>query len=143
MILSQKKCNPGFTLIEILIAVAIVGLFMAIAGPAAMQMLKKSRMNAMRTGLRGLRSTIEMYNADTGVYPDKLTDLLKCPSEELKSKWMGGDLSLHYVDKLEKDPWNHDFVYERKEYNGNPYTLYSHGPDGTKSKVKFHVWDLK
>ena len=142
MILSQKKCNPGFTLIEILIAVAIVGLFMAIAGPAAMNMLKKSRMNAMKTALRGYKSAIDIYNSDTGEYPGKLEDLMKCPSKELETKWMGGDLKLHYVDKLEKDPWGLPYIYERKEYNGNPYSLYSYGPDGKQSKRKYYVWDL-
>lgn len=143
MIISQKKFNPGFTLIEILIAVAIVGLFMAIAGPAAMNMLKKSRINAAKAQLKSYKSAIDMYNSDTGTYPDKLEDLVKCPSKELENKWMGGDLSLKYVEKIEKkDPWSVDYVYEKKEYNGNPYTLYSNGPDGKKSKKKLHVWEL-
>lgn len=144
MVISHKKLNPGFTLIEILIAVAIVGLFMAIAGPAAMKMLNKSRMSAMKATLKGYKHAVEIYNSDTGTYPERLMDLVKCPSNpEIASKWMQGDTKRGgYIDKLEKDAWNNDYVYELKEYKENPYTLYSHGPDGKKSKVKFHVWDL-
>jgi prepilin-type N-terminal cleavage/methylation domain-containing protein len=70
----RKNTKQGFTLIELMIVVAIIGILAAIAIPRFAQMLEKSREGATKGNLAGLRSAISIYYSEReGTYPDDLT----------------------------------------------------------------------
>ena len=78
---SRRRMVPefavhGFTLIELLVVMAILGALLAIAAPRYFASLDKARETALRTDLRLMRDALDKYRADTGRYPDKLTQLV-------------------------------------------------------------------
>jgi general secretion pathway protein G len=70
-----RKNRPGFTLIELMIVMSIIGILAAIAVPSYRTGLIKARETVLREDLYNLRSTIDQFNADQGKYPDSLQDL--------------------------------------------------------------------
>jgi len=146
MICINKHAKSGFSLMELLIAIAIIGLIAAIGGPAVMNYLKRARVKTAQMDLKAMKQQIDMFKVDIGEYPAKLVDLVKRPRDpKIAAKWMGGAAPKKggYLEKLKKDPWGSAYVYKRNvPYKDNPYTLFSYGADGKRGKTKIHVWDL-
>ncbi len=70
------KRAPGFTLIELVVVMAIVALLVSIAAPRYLDSLDRARENALRSSLSVMRSAIDQYVADRGRYPDSIDDLV-------------------------------------------------------------------
>ena len=138
---TAKKCaREGFTLIEILIAVAIVGLMLAVVGPGLVRRLAGAKETAAKSQMTSFKSAITMYYIDVKRYPTKLTDLIKKPADpNIAPSWKGPYLD---EDEIPLDPWTNSYKYELKAYKGHPYTLYSYGPNGkdAPSSEWIHVW---
>ena len=122
----QNRDNPrrdaGFTLIEILLVVVIIGILAAIAVPRLGGRVGQSQVAAARASVGAIGTAIDLYETDNGKLPDSLQSLVTKGSE---SNWNGP-----YVKKAEalKDPWGNDFQYSKQ---GNTYTVASAGPDGS------------
>jgi general secretion pathway protein G len=133
------QTRSGFTLIEIIVALAIVGI-MAVGGFTVFKYLDKAKVSKTKTELSTLRLAIEQYQTDTGAYPVTLQDLQTKPADQKMAKrWEGP-----YVDKEVEDGWRHPFAYELKQKGSKPpYELYSWGKDGEGStEGHYSVWDL-
>jgi len=126
--LSEKRdryIKNGFSLIEIMIVLAILGLIIYILAPRFTGMLDKARIKSTKIMLHTIKNAIIMYKTDTGEHPERLRDLIKKPSEERAAKkWEGP-----YFDEKEvpTDPWGNTYKYERTQ---SGYELYSYGPHG-------------
>lgn len=135
--------KQGFTLIEILIAIALVAIMMGVAGPAFLKYLERGRVRAAQAQLRSLKTSIEQYYADIGQFPEALNELIKGPSnEELRSRWINA-----YLDgkDVPVDPWGQKYHYKvNTEGEEHPYELYSTGPKGRSGgkESKIDVWKL-
>jgi len=145
MVYAKRYVRDGFTLVELMIVIAILGLLMAFLGPTVYNAYKKAQVGAAKTELLRLKTAINQFYMDTGVYPGSLKDLTRPPAqEEIARKWGGGlGAKGKYVKKLKKDPWGVPYKYNRERYKDNPYTLFSYGPDGRRGKTKIYVWDLE
>ena len=142
MIVSQKRCKPGFSLIEIMFAIIIMGIAAAVIGPMVAGYLRTARMGAAQTELRNLASAIELFNGHTGDYPDKLEDLVVCP-KGMELKWMGGGgTKKGYIKVLKKDPWNMPYGYSKAPHGDSDFTLFTYGPDKKRSKKYIYIEDL-
>ncbi len=133
-----KAVRDGFSLIELMIVIAIIGLLMAVTGPALMNYLERAKKSNTQSTLRVLKGAMTTYYADIGNYPERLRDLVKVPQDqELANKWGGP-----YVEsKTEpRDGWGNKFRYQRTPGAQNAYELFSRGPAGSKRKIS--VWDL-
>ncbi len=134
--------RSGFTLIEILIAMAIIGLIMGVAAPVAMRQFAKAKVSTARRELASLQTAINEFNVDTNQYPSSLKDLLKAPAEEnIARRWQGP-----YIQKkaIPKDPWSNPYKYQLTPDNAeHPYELYTNGEKGKKGgkKSRMSVWD--
>jgi general secretion pathway protein G len=135
--------RSGFSLMEIMIVVMIVGLFIAVGGGAMYRQFNKAKKTNAKAALNGLKNAVQSYYDDTYQYPQTLNDLLKSPSDEkVAKKWDGP-----YLDKpkLPRDPWGKPYQYHVNEGNAeHPYELLSYGGPKGKGELKknnISVWD--
>lgn len=127
---SAKQLRKGFTLIEILIAVAIVGLMLAVVGPAVYRRLAGATEDAAKSQINAFKNSIGMYYIDLKTYPNRLIELIKKPTDpNLASKWKGGYLG-EGEEEVPLDPWNNPYQYKRTPGGPHPYELYSFGENG-------------
>ena len=135
--------DQGFTLIEIMIAVTIGLLIMAVAVPTARNYLRQAKVGTTKQQLQTIRFAIEQFQMDTSVLPGRLRDLIKRPTgdDRVAGRWSGP-----YLPGKEepRDAWNVRFVYRPTEDAKHPFELYSYGADGKGSPKSDHIsiWQL-
>lgn len=121
---AKAAAEAGFTLIEILLVVAIIGMMAAVAAVNLGGKMGKAQVNAAKSSVEAIRTGVKMYEVDTGKFPASLQNLLTKGNEP---NWSGP-----YLEKAEqglpKDPWGNEFHYT---VQGNQFTVSSAGPDGT------------
>ncbi len=138
----QNRCvRTGFTLMEILIAVMIIGLVGAMVGPAAMNAYKNAQKRTAKSTMRSFKDAITLYQSHLGQLPQTLKDLIKKPRDERAAKkWEGP-----YIEKEEipEDPWSNPFVYKLTPGAKHPYELYSRGPGGADAPKEewINIWE--
>lgn len=117
----------GFTLLELLVVIVIIGLLAAYVGPRYFAQLGKSERGAAKAQIEGLGKALDAYRLDTGRYPSTeqgLAALFVRPGDE--DKWNGP-----YLQKqVPNDPWGHPYVYQSPGNGGNDFELLSYGKDG-------------
>ena len=110
-----KKQMPGFSIMEIMIAVAIIGIMGALVGPKLVGYLGKAKKSATISTLAALKGAMTEYNSDMGHFPTKaeggINALVKQPKGELaKKRWPGAYLETK-DGELPFDGWNNEFIY--------------------------------
>ncbi len=133
MVYSHKKqVQEGFTLIELVVVLLILGLLAGIGVPLVLNRLELGRENTTKTNLTTLKNQIAMYQMEQGKYPTKLDDLTKPP----KGK--------PYMENIPEDGWGNELAYKVTSGKKHPYELYSYGsggPDDPDSE-RIDVWML-
>jgi len=125
----MRQSSQGFTLIEIMAVLVILGLLLGVGIPAVQNAVLKARISTTEQNLRLLTNGIKQFHMDIGAYPQKLKDLVQKPTDEkLKAKWRYA-----YVEEIPDDPWNNPYVYRVTNDPKLAYELYSHGPNGPGS----------
>jgi general secretion pathway protein G len=137
----QKYTTQGFSLIELVVVILIMGILMATVGPAAYRWLTSGRENSAKTSLNALAQAIDAFHGELGSYPKALEDLVKKPSGPLGERWTSPYLQ---KGKLPQDPWGNDFQYKLTPGTEHPYELYSYGPNGPDAPAEEHidVWKI-
>ena len=123
----MNKTMSGFTLIEILIVVVILGILGAVVVPNILSRPDTARVQAAQTDLRALSQTLEIYRLDNFQYPSSeqgLESLVDRPSGFPEPKNWNPE---GYLKKLPTDPWGSPYLYEK---TGSSYSLISLGADG-------------
>lgn len=130
-----KRCrNPmfayrpasGFTLLELLVVLAILGLIASFAAPRVFKALSGAETDAARVQIENLGTGIDLYRLEVGKYPPDLEALIKKPVGV--DKWNGPYLKKQVIPK---DPWGNEFVYRQPGEHG-PYDLYTLGADNAE-----------
>jgi len=127
MIHSTRRASAGFSFIEIIVAIFIMGILAAV-GFGAMSYLEKSKRTKVESVLQSLQLAITSFNIDTGTFPATLNDLVERPADAKVSKMWKGP----YAQQRElRDSWSHEFQYQLKPKGSRPeYELYSWGKKG-------------
>jgi len=128
----------GFTLIEVLVVIIILGLIAALVVPRITGRLDEAKVEATKIQMLAIKDALEQYKLDNGTYPTTeqgLKALVEKPNTPpLPSRWRP------YLDKLPQDAWGRDFVYLSPGIN-RPFELRSLGADGKEdTEDDLDVW---
>ena len=124
---AEQDKQSGFTLLELLVVVAIIGLLAAYVGPRYLSQVNKSEVTAARAQIEAIARALESYRLDVGSYPATevgLKALQRAPGNQ--PRWRGPYLQKELPD----DPWGHAYVYRLVSANGREFELLSYGRDG-------------
>ena len=124
----MKKTRQGFTLLEIMLVVTIIGLLLTAAIFGFRGNVEYSRKVRVQGDIQGITTQLKLYQSMNGFYPTTdqgLQALVAQPDTDPKpSRW------LQLFDKIPKDPWQTDYIYRCPGLkNPNGFDLYSAGPD--------------
>jgi general secretion pathway protein G len=121
----NKKRKRGFTLVEMLLVVTIIGILAALVIPRIAGSSDTARKTAATADIKGgIKTALDRFEVDNGYYPKSLSDLIQRPNDS--KNWNGP-----YLDEIPKDPWQQAYVYVCPGRNNtSSYDLYSIGPDG-------------
>ena len=112
----------GFTMIELLIVIVIMGLLASLVAPKFFSQLSSSERGIAAAQMSAFEMALDTYRLDMGRYPSKLEEL-RASSDK---KWGGPYLP----KKIPLDPWGYPYVYSMPGEAGAPYSLKSYGADG-------------
>jgi general secretion pathway protein G len=127
-LLEKRRSEKGFTLLELIIVLVILGLLAALVVPKLMDKASKGKEKIALLQIKELEGALQLFSFDLGRYPttsEGLTALIQNPGIE---SWAGPYLGKNIVPK---DPWNKDYGYRSPGMHGD-YDLYSFGPDGVE-----------
>ncbi len=123
----SDESQAGFTLLEILVVIVILGLLIGLVAPAALRQLSGARVSLAHQSIDRLGSVLDLYKLDIGSYPTTdqgLRALVEKPAEV--ANWAGPYIK---GDKVPIDPWNHPYIYRNpSNRTGHDYDLCSPGP---------------
>ncbi|MEQ6885065.1 type II secretion system major pseudopilin GspG [Salicola sp. Rm-C-2C1-2] len=144
--MTQANRSRGFTLIEIMVVMVILGLLVALVAPNIMGRGDEARVTAAEAQLRNISSALDLYRLDNSHYPSTeqgLDALVEKPGGSPEpSNWNPDG----YMSAIPKDPWGNDYQYVQPGSEG-PYDLYSYGADGREGgegvNGDISVWDVE
>lgn len=119
-IIRLQRSN-GFTLIEILVVMAIIAMLAVMVAPNLFNQQAGAMRDVALTEISTLEAALDIYRLDVGEYPDTLDGLVEDDTD--RASWNGPYLRRD----VPKDPWDNDYVYES---SGRSFTLLSYGADG-------------
>jgi general secretion pathway protein G len=124
---TDRRGEAGFTLVEMLVVITIIGLIMGLVGPRVLGFLGESKVKTARIQIESFSSSLDLFYLDVGRYPtagEGLEALVQRPGNA--DIWNGPYLKTGAVPT---DPWGHTYVYRAPAERG-PYQILSLGSDG-------------
>ena len=126
----RREGELGFTLIEMLVVITIIGLIMALVGPRVLNYLGEFKVKAAQIQIESFSSALDLFYLDNGRYPSSsegLPALVQRPGNS--SSWNGPYLK---TASIPTDPWGRPYIY-RSPGSHAPYEIASYGPTGEPS----------
>ena len=124
--MQTRNTQSGFTLIEVMVVVVILGILAAVIVPKIMDKPDEARIVKVKADIQAIQSSLEVYRLDNYVYPTTdqgLQALVTKPSGDAPH-WK------QYLDQLPVDPWGHPYLYQNPGTHGMAVDIWSNGADG-------------
>jgi general secretion pathway protein G len=123
----RGRRGAGFTLIEIMVVVVILGILAALIAPNVISRIDEAQVVKVQQDLRAIESALKLYRLDNFRYPDTEAGLeaLVTPPQDPNARWPAGG----YLDRLPSDPWDRQYVYLHPGNQGE-FDIYTLGRDG-------------
>ena len=126
---ASRHGEQGFTLVEMLVVIAIIGLIMGLIGPRVLNYLSESKVKAAKIQMQSFASALDLFNLDAGRYPSTSEGLdalvQRAPGV---AAWNGPYLK---GGNVPMDPWGHPYIYRAPGEHG-PFNIVSLGADGAE-----------
>jgi len=125
---SPLREQNGFTLIEIMVVVVIIGILASLVAPSVMRRIDEANVVKAKQDIRAYETALSLYRMDNFRYPSTdqgLKALVEKPADPNVRNWKEGG----YIQGLRKDPWKNDYVYLSPGTRGE-FDLYTLGADG-------------
>ena len=134
----NKRIKNGFTLVEIMAVIIIIGLLAAVAAVNFLGQTDKARVATTKANLKTLHNAVAQFKMDTGRFPteDEGLEVLVDPPGDIQNYQPGG-----YLDSTEVplDAWGNEFIYQRYPESGKPYVVISYGADGEEGGEEYEA----
>jgi general secretion pathway protein G len=139
----MRRKKTGFTLIELMLVVIIIGILVSMVVPRIAGRSKQARMAAASADINAnIATALDMYELDNGGYPTTEQGLkalvTKSDISPIPPNWNGP-----YVKKIPQDPWSRAYVYKSPGERNADYDLHSLGPDGIESADDITNWQAE
>jgi general secretion pathway protein G len=142
--MSLKNKQAGFTLIEMMIVVAIMAIMSAMLAPTLFNQVSKAEKSRTASDIRQIESALKFYRLDNYRYPSQsegLEALVSAPSGSGTGSWNGP-----YLESVPKDAWKEPYKYANPGTHGKPVEVFSLGADrtigGTDSNADWGNWNV-
>lgn len=125
----RRKNRFGFTMVELMAMLIIIGLLAALVTTKVASKIDQARITTTKANLKTLHTAVTQFKMDTGRFPSEdvgLMELIEQPSDVSRYE-EGGYLE---TTEIPKDGWGRDFIYERYPESGKPFVIKSLGADG-------------
>ena len=142
----RHRRRDGFTLIEIMVVIVILGLLAALVVPKLVGRTEEAKRTQTRVQIKNIQQALELFKLDNGFFPatdQGLEALVRAPeSGRIPKNYRKGG----YIDRVPKDPWGNPFVYVSPGQQGD-YDISSYGADGVQGgdgeDADINSWDEK
>jgi len=137
--LSKPRRMAGFTLIEVMVVVVILGILAAIIVPKIMSRPEQARMVKVKQDILAIQSALDLYKLDNGMYPSTdqgLQALVTKPSSPpVPSNWKSDG----YLQEIPQDPWGEPYQYIN---DNDKLRIFSYGPKGKEGNSEIGNWNM-
>jgi general secretion pathway protein G len=145
MISRLHRTARGFTLIEIMVVVVIIGLLAAVILPNVFGNVSKAQVTKAKADIQAIETGLTLYKLDNYKFPTTdlgLNALTQRPNDPTVRNWREGG----YVKRIPPDPWGNPYVYVYPGTHGQEFDLYTFGSDGQEGgegdKADIGNWNL-
>lgn len=143
---SRRKARQGFTLVELMVVIVIIGLLATVVAINVLPTQDKAMIGKARADISTLEQAIETYRLDNLTFPDAQSGLqaLTAPPAGLArpERYREGG----YIRRLPEDPWGNAYQYRRPSAHGGPFDVFSYGADGKEggegNDADIGNWDI-
>ena len=127
---TRRRHNAGFSLIEILVVMVIIGILVSLVAPSVLNRVDDARLQKVEADFKAIESALSIYNLDNFTYPSTdqgLQALVRKPDGQPEARnWKKGG----YLKEMPLDPWGREYLYLSPGENGREFDLYTLGADG-------------
>ncbi len=142
----KKQINrhgEGFTLIELMIVIVILGLLATLVMPKILNRPEQARRTKAKVDIKNIETALSLFKSDTGRFPTTSENL----EAMVKNPGVTGYNPDGYLNEVPTDPWGRKYIYLYQSLHGRDYDLESYGPDGedggSGENADIENWNLK